>query len=138
MTAQPHSAFFLVDRRKGTSHRVFTDDLLHVQKLRQNAIAAQRGDMGVTLVPRQNRQHCRSQHIALPGSVRARVRQRTIRPKGVEQTSRFHKVDEERQLAKRRERSLVVPFDVNRASKTLEAGRAENPPLLDAPQTLPN
>ena len=40
MTAQPHSAFFLVDRRKAASHRVFTEDLLHVQKLRQNAITA--------------------------------------------------------------------------------------------------
>jgi hypothetical protein len=42
-------------------------------------------------------------HIALPASVRARVVQRTIRHKG---TSRFRKVDEERQLPKRREGGL--------------------------------
>jgi hypothetical protein len=41
--------------------------------------------------------------------------------KGVEQTSRFHKVDEERQLPKRRECGLAVPLDTDRPSETVEA-----------------
>jgi hypothetical protein len=28
---RPHGAFFLIDRRQGAPHRVFTEDLLHVQ-----------------------------------------------------------------------------------------------------------
>ena len=47
--------------------------------------------------------------------------QRTIGHKGVEQTSRLHKVNEERQLPKRSERRLAIPFDTNRTSKTVEA-----------------
>jgi len=71
-------------------------------------------------VPRQHRQHRRSQHIAFFRRVRARVTQRAIRHESVEQASRFQKIDEERQLPKRRQRRLGIPFDKHRAGETVE------------------
>ena len=38
----------------------------------------------------------------------------------VEQASRFQKIDEERQLPKRRQRRLGIPFDKHRAGETVE------------------
>ena len=39
----------------------------------------------------------------------------------VEQARRFQKIDEERQLPKRRQRRLDIPFDANWAGETVEA-----------------
>ena len=61
-------------------------------------------------MPGQHRQHRRSQHIAFFRRVRARVTQRAIRHESVEQAGRFQKIDEERQLPKRRQRRLGYRF----------------------------
>src|SRR5208337_2898397 len=77
--------------------------------------------MSITLVPRQNRQHSRSQHIAFFWRVRARVMQRAIRNESIEQAAPFQKIDEERQLPERRQRRLGIPFDMHRPGETVEA-----------------
>src|SRR3984893_16631175 len=55
------------------------DELVHTEKLWKNAIATERRDMGITLVPGHDRQHRRSQHSAFFRRFRARVMQRAIR-----------------------------------------------------------
>ena len=47
--------------------------------------------------------------------------QRAIRHESVEQAARFQKIDEERQLPKRRQRRLGITFDMYRAGETVEA-----------------
>jgi len=47
--------------------------------------------------------------------------QRGICHESVEQARRFQKIDEERQLPKRRQRRLDIPFDANWAGETVEA-----------------
>ena len=72
-------------------------------------------------MPRQNRQHSRSQHIAFFWRVRARVMKRAIRNESIEQAAPFQKIDEERQLPERRQRRLGIPFDMHRPGETVEA-----------------
>ena len=80
---------------------VLADDSAHAEKLGKNFVAAQRRDMRAALVPGKHRQHRRAQRIALLGRVRARVMQRAIRHKSIEQARRLQKVDEKRQRPKR-------------------------------------
>ena len=93
--------------------------LLMSSKLGQHAVAAQRRDMRIALVAGQHRQHRRPQHVARLGRVRARVVQRAIRDERLEQTRRLQKIDEERQLAERRESRRMVPFDPHRTGETV-------------------
>ena len=121
MPSQPQRALIVVDRREGAPHGVLANDLVHAEKFWKNAIAPERRYVSITLVPRQHRQHRRSQNIAFFRRVRARVMQRAIRHESVEQAARFQKIDEERQLPKRRQRRLGIPFDMHRAGETVEA-----------------
>jgi hypothetical protein len=121
MPLHPRRALIFADRREGTPHGVLANDLVYAEKFWKNAIATERRDMGVTLVPRQHRQHRRSQHIAFFRRVRARVMQRTICHESVKQAGGFQKIDEERQLPKRRQRRLGIPFDMHWAGETVEA-----------------
>ena len=41
MTPKPSSPSLFLDRREGAPHRRLADDSLHVEKLRQDAVAAQ-------------------------------------------------------------------------------------------------
>ena len=65
MTPQPGGARLFLNRREGAPHRVLADDSLHAQKLRHNAVAAQRRDMGVARVSRN------IDSIAVPRTSRA-------------------------------------------------------------------
>jgi hypothetical protein len=47
--------------------------------------------------------------------------QRAIRHESIEQAGRFQKIDEERQLPKRRQRRPGIPFDMHRTGETVEA-----------------
>ena len=120
MTAQPSRAFRLVDRLEGPPDRVLADNLLHPQEFRQHRVAAQRRDMRVALVAGEHGQHRRAENVPLPGRVRAQIAQRTVGDQRVEQPARLEEVDEERNLAKRRHRRFMVPFDPDRTKETVE------------------
>jgi hypothetical protein len=76
--------------------------------------------MGVALVAGQHSEHRRPQNVALLWRVGTAVAQRTVGDQGVEQSARLEEMDEERQLPKRRQRRLVIPFDTDRAKVTVE------------------
>ena len=73
MPSHPRRAFVFVDRREGAPHGVLANDLVHAEKLWKNAVATERRYVSITLVPRQHRQHCRSQHVAFFRRVWARI-----------------------------------------------------------------
>jgi hypothetical protein len=125
MAAQPDGAFFLVDRLEGAPYGVLADDLLHAEQFWQDCVAAQRRDMGIALVSRQHGKHRRAENVALLGRVGARIAQRTIGDKGVEQPALLEKIDEERELPERRRRRFLVPFHMHGSKKAVEidAGR---------------
>ena len=120
MTSQPVRARFFLDRRERPPNRVLADDLAHVEKLGQHAVAPQRRDMRVALVPGQHRQHRRPQHVALLGRVRTGVTQRAIRHQRLEQPRGLQKIDEERQLPERRKRRFMIKLDPNRTGETVD------------------
>ena len=69
----PRGARHFLNCREGAPHRVPADDSLHAQKLRHNAVTAERRDMGISRVSGQDRQHRRAQNVARLGRVRTRV-----------------------------------------------------------------
>jgi hypothetical protein len=115
---QPGGAFRLVDRLEGAPDRVLADDLLHPQELRRHSVAAQRRDMRVALVAGEHGEHRRSHNVVSVGHVRTAVAQRTVGHQGVKQSARLEEMDEERQLPKRRQRRLVIPFHTDRTKET--------------------
>jgi hypothetical protein len=98
------------------------------KKFGQHRVAAQRRNMRVAPVAGQHREHRRAENVALLRRVRAHIAQRTVGDEGVEQPGRLEEVDEERQLAKRRHRRFVVPFDPDRTKEAVE---------IDASRPLP-
>ena len=124
MPAQPRRAFLLLDRLEGPADRILADDLAHAEQLRKNSVAAQRGDMGVALVTGEHGEHRRPHNVALLRRVGTAVAQRTVGDQGVEQSARLEEINEERQLPKRRQRRLVVPFDPDRTKETVKIDAA--------------
>jgi len=120
MPSQPHRAVIFVDRREGAPNGVLANDLVHAEKLWKNAYR--------NVTPLCEHNACaQTTSTASPfpthrvfsarsGSCNARA----IRHESVEQASRFQKIDEERQLPKRRQRRLGIPFDKHRAGETVE------------------
>ena len=96
MAPQPLPAIVRADSLEAAAHCVFAHNLLHAQKLRQHAIVAQARDVGIALVPGQNREHRRAQHIALLWRVWARISKRAIGNECVEQVRGLEIFDEER------------------------------------------
>ena len=125
---QPGGAFRLVDRLEGAPDRVLADNLLHPQELRQHSVAAQRRDMRVALVAGEHGEHRRSQNVAPLGRVRTPVAQRTVGDQGVKKSARLEEMDEERQLPKRRQRRLVIPFHTDRTKETVKIDAARRLP----------
>ena len=120
MLAQPCRAFLLVDRLESAPYRILADDLFHAEQLGQDGVAAQRRDMGVTLVASEHGEHRRAENVALLRGVGTAVAQRTVDDEGVEQPGRFEEMDEERELAERRHRRLMVPFDTDRPKEAVD------------------
>ena len=109
MVLQPLSALNLSDGLEAPAHRVLADDLLHAQQLGEHAIAAKRRDVGIAFMPRQNREHCRAEHIALLRRVGARISERAIGHERVEQARHLEILDEEWQLPVGRQRRCGIP-----------------------------
>src|SRR5271165_6250133 len=125
---QPGGAFRLVDRLEGAPDRVLADNLLHPQELRQHSLAAQRRDMRVAPVAGEHGENRRSQNVASVGRVRTPVAQRTVGDQGVKKSARLEEMDEERQLPKRRQRRLVIPFHSDRTKETVKIHAARRLP----------
>jgi hypothetical protein len=96
MGLQPRQARHFVNLRQAAAHRVLAHHLLHAQQPRINRIAPQRRDVGVAVMPRQDRQQHRAQQIAFGGCVRTAERQWAIRHPAVEQASLLQILDEKR------------------------------------------
>jgi hypothetical protein len=125
MFLQPRQAGTLLDPVEAAAHRILTHQLVHPQQRRIDRVAAQRRDVGVAPMPGQHREHHGAEDITLVRSVRACVFQRAIRYKVVEHRAQLEKIDEERQLAKRRQRRAAVPFDMDRPGKGIGDHRPE-------------
>jgi hypothetical protein len=59
-------------------------------------------------------------NVPLARRVRAHIALRTVGDERVEQSARLEEIDEERQLAKRRHRRLVVPLHPDRTEIAVE------------------
>ena len=114
----------LLDRLEGPADRVLADDLAHAERFRKDSVAAQRSDMGVALVAGQHGEHRRPHNVALLWRIGIAVAQRTVGDQGVEQSARLEEINEERQLPKRRQRRLVIPFDTDRTKETVKIDAA--------------
>jgi hypothetical protein len=86
------------------AHRILAENLAHAKQRRGDRIAAERGDVRVAPMARQNGEQHRAEQVASGGGIRAGERQRAVRHPGVEQPGLFEVVDEEWQLPKRRDR----------------------------------
>ena len=84
--------------------------------------------MRVALVAGEHGEHRRSQNVALLGRVRTPVAQRTIGDQDVKKSARLEEMDEERQLPKRRQRRLVIPFHTDRTKETVKIDAARRLP----------
>jgi len=69
--------------------------------------------MGVTLMAALDRQHRRTQHVALGRRIPAGPAHRAFLHPEIEQTADLAEVGEERQLPERCDRRRGVPFDVH-------------------------
>ena len=76
--------------------------------------------MGVALVASEHGEHRRAENVALLRGVGTAVSQRTVDDEGVEQPGCFEEMDEERELAERRHRRLMVPFDTDRPKEAVD------------------
>ena len=76
--------------------------------------------MRVAPVAGEHGKHHRAENVPPPRRVRAQIAQRTVGHEGVEQSGRFEEVDEERQLPKRNDRRLMVPFNPDWTKETVE------------------
>lgn len=113
MALQPGQPWRFVDLAEVAPHRVLAQHLAHAKQRRVHPIAAQRRDVGVAPVTRQNRQQHRAKQIALTRRIRARERQGAVRYPAIEQPALLQVLDEERQLAEWRHRRRRVPLYVN-------------------------
>jgi len=123
MAAQPDLRVGLRHLLQGTAHRVFADHPLHPQQARVDAIPAHRRDVSVAPVASQDRQHHRSQHVALHRRIRAGIVQGTGCHPAVEQAALLQKFNEKGQLAQRRYRRCRLPFHMDPSGKGIQNNR---------------
>jgi len=71
----------------------------------------------------QHRQQHGAEQVALGWGIGAGQPERAVRHPGVEQAGLLQVVDEERKLARRRDRGLRVPFDMDTAGECVRDGR---------------
>jgi hypothetical protein len=119
MPLQPRQTGRFVDLRQTATHCILTHHLLHAQQPRVDRVAAQRRDMGIAMMARQNRQQHGSQQIVLGWRIRAAEGQRAIRHPAGEQSSLLQILDEKGQLAQRRHQPVAVPLDMHATGKCL-------------------
>src|SRR4249919_1336752 len=96
----------------------------------EHAIAAKRRDVGIALVPRQNRKHRCAKHVALLRRVGARIGERTIGHERVEQARTLQIFDEERELPIGRQRRRGIPSDPHRTGPPIERCRRQRSVLF--------
>lgn len=107
--AHPRLAGTVVDALQRPAQRVLADHLVHAQRLCGHRVPAQRGDMRIASVPRQQCQHQCAQHIALARRIATAVAQRALRYPTIEYPRGSQKLSEEHQLSVRRGRRRTVP-----------------------------
>jgi hypothetical protein len=78
MALQPAQPRRFVELAEVAAHRVLAQHLAHAEQRRVHPIAAQRRDVGVAPVTRQNRQQHRAKQIALARRIRAAQRQGAV------------------------------------------------------------
>ncbi len=113
MALQPAQPRRFVDLAEVAAHRVLAQHLAHAKQRRVHPIAAQRRDVGVAPMTRQNRQQHGAKQIALARRIRTSERQWAVRYPAIEQPALLQVLDEERQLAEWRHRRRRVPLHVN-------------------------
>jgi hypothetical protein len=99
MPLLPFKTFHLGHSFQCAAQRVLAHNLAHSHQLRQHAVATQRRDVGITFLPRQYRQHPRTDHVTNLGRVRACVDQRTIANRRIEPPRDLQKFDEKGALS---------------------------------------
>src|SRR3989339_1422827 len=108
---------------KATTHRVLADDFLHLQYAWTNTVTAQRRDMGIAIVSRQNRQQQRSQYIIFCRCVGAGVVQRAILNPRIIDSRGMQKFSKERQLTIRRGTGVAIPLHMNSPTRRIDNHR---------------
>jgi hypothetical protein len=116
MPLQPCHAFRRFHIPKRPPHRILATNLAHRQQLRIHSVEAERGDVCVPPMTRQNRQKDRAQNFRLRRRVGTRVDHRATFHPLVPQACCLQKLDEKCQLTERRHRRCLIPFHVNHSA----------------------
>ena len=114
---QPGQALHFVDLLQVAAYRLLADHLVHAEQRRVYRIAPERGDVGVAPMTGQHRQQHGAEQVTLARCVWAAQPERAVRHPGLEQAGLLEIVDEEGELAERRDRRRGVPFDMDPAGK---------------------
>ena len=122
--AQQGDALGLVQLAQIAPHRILAHDLAHPQQRGVDGVAPQGADVGVALMPGEDRQHRGAQYISIARRIGAGEHQRTALDPGSEEAAHLKKFGEERQLAERGDGRLRVPLDVDSAPKGIHRHRA--------------
>ena len=101
------------------AQRIFTDNLAHSKNLRTDPVTAQADDMRVAMVSGENRQIPGAKYVPLVRGDAAAVGQRTTAYPGLVQPSGGKKLREKGQLGIGGGAGLVVPADMNAATRRL-------------------
>ena len=112
---QPVAALLRAQASECAAQRVFTDDFVHAQNLWAHGIRAQRGDVGIAVMPSQYGQQPGAQHILFGGRVGAGVRQRAALDPRLVDTGGAQKLGKKSQLRVGSGTGLVVPLHMNAA-----------------------
>ena len=118
---EPAHAGLFRDRQQSPAQRVLADHLVHPQQPGIGPVTADRRDVRVAPVPRQDRQHPGAQHIGLPWCVGARVGERAAILPAPPQPGQRQKLDEVRQLPHRRGRPVRIPANLYATARRLHA-----------------
>src|SRR6516165_560232 len=130
MAAQPWNTLSLRYRLEAAAHGVIAHDACQAEQLGQHAVGSQGRHVRVALVAGQHRQHCRAEHVALVRRIRARVVEWTVGNQGVKHPGGLEKLDEERRLAKRRERCLGIPLHMHPTGPAIDRNAlGSGPPI---------
>lgn len=113
-------ALLLAHARHCAAQRVFADDFFHAWHLLAQRIAAQARDVGVALVPGQDRLQPSAQHIAFVRRVGAAVAQGVTVDPGFAAAGGSQEFGEERQLRVRGCAGRVVPLHMDSTSRCVQ------------------
>ena len=102
---------------------ILTDDLAHPQERWVDRIAANRRNVGVAFMARQDRKKYRPENIALVRRVRTAVSQRTALDPWIEQLGRLEEIDEKSQLPHRSDGRLGIPFYMDATAEGVDRQR---------------